>query len=84
LQEKELHENSVVKNYFTTAADGKKNDLHLLTGNSSITNEQMEKNVKEIYADFDSQRKKAAAIKADKEDLEELKELENQLQKRKK
>ena len=58
------------------------NDKEILKGHGSISHKQMEKRVKTIYDEFDSRRKKQDAIDADKQDLEELKQLENQLKRR--
>ena len=52
LEDKELDENSVVKNYFTTATDGKK---------YSVSNAQMKKIVENLYDEFDTKRKKEEA-----------------------
>jgi hypothetical protein len=44
----------------------------------------MEKKVKEIYASFDAKRKKHEALKADQQDIEDLKKLEEKIKKNKK
>jgi hypothetical protein len=62
LEEKELDENSVVKNYLTTAADGKQY-------------EAMKQKVKEVYTLFDQRRKTAEAQAEDAQELEELRAL---------
>ena len=61
LKENELSENSVVKDYLTTASDGKKYNVT-----------------------FISNRKKHEAQLADKQDLEELKLLEDKIKRSKK
>jgi len=67
LNEAELSENSVVKDYLTTALDGK------------ISNAEMEKQVRNIYDKFNSKRKRIDAEFADAQDLEDLKELEKKI-----
>ncbi|MCL2028236.1 MAG: virulence RhuM family protein [Bacteroidales bacterium] len=136
LKERELDDNSVVKDYLTTASDGKEysitfysldmilaigfrvrskrgtqfrrwanqnlkeymikgfvidderlknssiitfNKKNLLVGKGSISNEQMEKTIDEIYKKFHDQRKQAELQQADAEDLEELKLLEEKI-----
>lgn len=70
LEEKELDENSVVKNYLTTAAYGKQY-------------EAMEQKVKEVYTLFDQRRKTAEAQAEDAQELEELRALEQQIKDKK-
>ena len=86
LKEGELEENSVIKDYLTTASDGKKynvtfyslevilafNEKPLLTGKGKNSNAAMEEKVREIYQLFDKKRKIYEAKQADKEDLAEL------------
>lgn len=60
------------------------NDKQLLSHRGRISNSEMEKKVKEIYAVFDKKRKKQAALQADKEDLRELEQLQEKLKHRKK
>ena len=55
------------------------NDKPLLTDKGSISNKAMEEKVREIYALFDKKRKTFEAEQADKQDLDELKALENKL-----
>ena len=43
----------------------------------------MEKHVREIYSDFDKRRKEYEALQADKDDIEELKQIENEIKKKK-
>ena len=93
LKEGELFRNSVVKEYLTTAADGnffwrgnvdrliQAQDLALLTGGGSVSNQTMEDSVRETYAVFDARRKAADARAADEADL---KELERTIENRKK
>ena len=52
------------------------NDKKLLKGNGCISHKQMEKMVEAVYATFDARRKKQECIEADKQDIEELKQLE--------
>ncbi len=80
LQEGELQEVSVVKDYLTTAADGKKYNvtyyaLPILKING-VAHKTMETEVESIYLDFDARRKKHEAELADQQDEEELKRLE--------
>lgn len=56
----------------------------ILKGNGSITNAEMEEHVAKIFEDFSQKRNKEEAISADIKDLEEIKDLENKLKKRKK
>ena len=93
LKEGELEENSVIKDYLTTASDEKKynvtfyslevilafNEKPLLTGKGKISNAAMEDKVREIYQLFDKKRKIYEAKQADKEDLAELMRLEKQI-----
>jgi hypothetical protein len=58
-------------------------DKKVLIGTGSISNQMMEEKVREIYNDFDKQRKHLEAIKADEEDLKELENLEKELKSRK-
>ena len=44
----------------------------------------MEKQVAEIYKNFDKRRKEFEALQADNEDLEELKKLEQEIKSKKK
>jgi hypothetical protein len=54
-------------------------DKNILRGAGSISNKQMEAKVREIYAEFDKRRKEYEALEADKQDLEELKQLEEKI-----
>jgi hypothetical protein len=60
------------------------NDKTILQGKGKISNEQMEKKVDALFASFDAKRKIAEAQKADEQDLEELKALENKIKAKKK
>ena len=60
------------------------NDKKLLTDKGAIRNAQMEKMVEKVYLEFDTKRKWHDAKKADIDDLEELKTLENEVKSRKK
>ena len=140
LQEKELDKKSVVKDYLTTAADGKNynvtyyalpmvlavgfrvrsirgtqfriwanknlteflqkgfvmdderlknpdaenvdklitdHDLPLLSDKGEKSHKQMEKQIEQVYIEFDARRKHIEAIEADRQDEEELKMLED-------
>ncbi|KAF3982700.1 MAG: virulence RhuM family protein [Methylococcales symbiont of Hymedesmia sp. n. MRB-2018] len=57
-------------------------DFHnkkILNHKGKITNTQMQKQVHAIYKEYDSNRKKHNALQADKQDLEDLKSLENKI-----
>lgn len=58
-------------------------DKKVLRHAGSISNAQMEQQVRKIYAQFDQRRKIAEARKADEEDMEELKRLEEKVKKKK-
>ncbi|MFN8712729.1 MAG: virulence RhuM family protein [Bacteroidota bacterium] len=60
------------------------NDRNILQGKGKVSNEQMEKKVEALFADFDAKRKIAEAKQADEQDLEELKALENRIKSKKK
>jgi len=59
------------------------NGLNLLNTKGSIGNKQMEVLVEKIYDEFEARRKQEEALLADEQDLEELKELEQKLKRRK-
>ena len=59
------------------------NDKQILNHKGKISNQEMEKLVANIYDDFAKKRKKYEAELADKEDLKEIENLENQLKNRK-
>ncbi len=59
-------------------------DKKILTNAGSISKVQMEKQVSETYSQFDQSRKEYEALQADKDDLEELKKLEQEIKKKKK
>lgn len=54
-------------------------DKNILRNAGSISNQQMEEKVREIYAIFDARRKEYEAQEADNNDLLELKELEEKI-----
>lgn len=54
-------------------------DKNILRNAGSISNKQMEAKVREIYAQYDKQRKEYEALEANKQDLEELKQLEEKI-----
>ena len=60
------------------------NGFPLLTHAGSISHEQMEERTGELYLQYDQDRKKQEAIKADQQDEADLKALETKLKKRKK
>lgn len=51
----------------------------ILQGNGSISNDDMEKHVKQVYEKFDSKRKQVEAELADVEDLKWLEDLQNKI-----
>jgi len=55
------------------------NDKPLLTGKGTISHKVMEEKVREIYTQFNDKRKTYEAKQADKQDMEELKTLEDRL-----
>lgn len=59
-------------------------DKKILTNAGSISKLEMEKQALEIYKSFDERRKEFEALQADKEDLEELKRLEQEIKTKKK
>jgi hypothetical protein len=59
-------------------------DKKILTNAGSISKIEMEKQVSETYSQFDQRRKEYEALQADKEDLEELKKLEQEIKNKKK
>lgn len=96
LKEKELQDISVIKDYLTTASDGKEYmvsfwkesvnrilnslDKNILISSGTITNQQMEEHVSQVYTNFDNNRKSIDATLADAQDLAEL---ESSVKKRK-
>ena len=58
-------------------------DKEVLIGSGSVSNQQMEQKVREIYDEFDNNRKHLEAQQADEEDLKELENLEKELKSRK-
>jgi len=60
------------------------NDKEVLSHKGTVSNAQMEKKAEAIYLAFDKKRKADDAAAADRQDIEELKQLENQLKTRKK
>lgn len=56
------------------------NDKKILPDKGSISNEQMQEKVREIYSEFDEKRK---AFEAQQDDIKELEELKNKIKKRK-
>ena len=60
------------------------NGLKLLNTKGTIGNKQMEEIVEKIYDEFDTRRKHEEALLADEQDIDELKELEQKVKRRKK
>lgn len=58
-------------------------DKEILTHAGSISKVEMEKKVLEIFKSFDKRRKEFEALQADKEDLEELRKLEQEVKSKK-
>lgn len=58
------------------------NDKKLLIGNGSVSKLQMEEQVDAIYEEFNARRKKEDAKQADRDDLDELKRLGDELKDR--
>lgn len=54
----------------------------ILQGAGSITTAEMEKQVENIYADFDQRRRAFDALEADREDVIELRAIEEQVKHR--
>lgn len=59
------------------------NGLSMLNTKGSIGNKQMEVLVEKIYDEFEAWRKQEEAHLADEQDIEELKELEQKIKRRK-
>jgi hypothetical protein len=55
------------------------NDKKVLNHKGKVSHPQMEKKIDAIYEKFNAQRKQLEAQKADEQDLEELKQLEDKL-----
>jgi hypothetical protein len=55
------------------------NDKTILKGKGKVSHPQMENKVEALFEIFNAKRKVADAIKADAQDLEELKTLENRI-----
>ena len=79
LAEKELDE-SVVKSYFTTAADGKR--YNVLHGSRTVSHEEAVAVSAERYEEFDDIRRKEEARLADEADMEELRRSEDEAKRR--
>jgi len=56
------------------------NEQPLLTGKGKVSSSAMKEKVRQIYQLFDSKRKTYEAIQADKDDLDELKQIEEKIQ----
>ncbi|MCL1969761.1 MAG: virulence RhuM family protein [Bacteroidetes bacterium] len=59
------------------------NKKDLLIGKGSVSNEQMEKFVDDVYENFNEKRKRIELQQADAEDMEELKQLEEKINRKK-
>jgi hypothetical protein len=59
------------------------NEQPLLEGKGTVSKAKMEEKVRKIYRLFDAKRKRYEAIQADQEDLAELKQLEEKIEKSK-
>jgi len=57
-------------------------DKKILQNAGSISKIDMEKQVSEIYLEFDKRRKEFDALEADRNDMEELKQIENEIKKK--
>ena len=68
LKEKELNKISVVKQYLTTAADGKNYNVY-----------ETEETAKQVYDVFNAKRKQVEAQTADADDLKMLEDLERRI-----
>ena len=55
----------------------------ILKGSGTGSNEQMENYIEKVYEQFDQKRKEYEALKADQNDLEEIKAIEDMLRRRK-
>ncbi len=58
-------------------------DKNILRNAGLVSNKQMEAKVRELYAEFDQRRKAYEALEADKQDAEELRQLEEKIKKNK-
>ena len=58
------------------------NDQSILTHKGKISHAQMENKVREIYLNFDQKRKAQSAEQADKDDLKDLQQLEDDIRRR--
>jgi hypothetical protein len=58
--------------------------MALTSWKGSVGNAQMEKMIEQVYEQFDAKRKAEEARRADAEDLEEIKKLEQNIKNRKK
>ncbi|APD49946.1 virulence RhuM family protein [Francisella hispaniensis] len=55
------------------------NDKEVLKGAGSVSRQQMQKMVERVYSEFDMKRKEQEAIEADIQDIEELKQIEQDI-----
>lgn len=58
------------------------NDQRLLPNAGTISKEQKDEFAYQVYEEFNARRKRKEAIEADREDMEQLKELENEIKNR--
>ena len=87
LKENELQEKLVVKDYLTTASDGKLynitfKDKRVLKHKGTISNREMECLVSQVYAEFDGRKKRFEGQQADEVDLQAIEALDQQLKQR--
>ncbi len=59
------------------------NDLKVLLGAGTVSNDKMEEIVRKIYDEFDNRRKAFDALEADRQDIKELEDLQKKIKKRK-
>jgi hypothetical protein len=92
LQDKELNENSVVKDYLTTAADGKQYNVTFYSLDMIIAvafrvrskrGVQFRRWANTVLNEFDEKRKYYELEQADKEEMKELKQIEKEIKKKK-
>ena len=83
LKDKELDKESVVKNFLTTASDGKQYDVVFYSLEMILAVGYRVRGMRSVYAQFDAHRKSYEAQLADEEDLKLLDDLEKEVKERK-
>ena len=83
MKDKELDKESVVKNFLTTASDGKQYDVVFYSLEMILAVGYRVRGVRGVYAQFDAHRKSYEAQLADEEDLKLLDDLEKEVKERK-